>query len=368
MVTSDSQPKRSLEGQPIGHLTKTLAVFCLLITSFFFQRTHAALIEWGAGFDGFRTGDVYFASSVFDSSGNRIRNTTLFRYTPSASKIFEVTSLGVPTGSPNASLAFDPLGRGLFVGDVNSIRLLRSDGRLVDFATPLTTLLDLAVGPAGTVYAGDAAGISAYKSDGTADRVAALAAPVRGVALRPDGGFAAGIDQRPSVFGSDNLLFLDSEGNIESQFTVGDTGLGKIRALDAEGGGYGAIGDSRTTLYAVTDSGSARAVADSTDGIFQSDGLAVADGQAWVTTRGRPASAQRFAFDGALLESLSLEIPLTDPVVGGGFFSPSGIAVTPAAPTTVDAPPPLLLLLLGLGVFAAAQRMNHIQSTSGHSA
>ena len=71
----------------------------------------ATTIQFDAGFEGFSTGDVYFASTIEASNSGLNLNATLFRYSPALDQISEVMPL-LGTGNVRY-LAFDPKSGGL---------------------------------------------------------------------------------------------------------------------------------------------------------------------------------------------------------------------------------------------------------------
>jgi uncharacterized protein (TIGR03437 family) len=299
-------------------------------------RSCATTIRWNAGFDGFRPGDVYFAASVQFSNTGLNRSVTLFRYSPSRDEVAEIVLLPGRGEFPSRQLAFHPFGDGLFIGSADGIKLLQPDGRLVDFAPRYSTIWDLNVGSDGAVFTSETAGVRKYDRVGSAS-VFSLNTTIWGLAIRPDGGFVAGVELNQIRYGNNNLLWLSPSGEVEKAVSVSAGQLGLVRAR--ADGTFVAVSDSNTTLNLVQPSGSYRSFAGWKDGIASTHGIAVdRDGHVWVSTGGRPAALQQFSVAGTRLMRVLLELSNLVTSAETGFFSPSGVAV---APVVIPRPLPI---------------------------
>jgi len=304
-----------------------LICFVLLISGL----ASATTIRWNAGFEGFSVGDVYFASTVQFSNSGLNRNTSLFRYSPALDEVSEVMRL-FGTGVVRY-LDFDPVSGGLYIADVNRIQLLKPDGQLVDVSDSFSTVLDISVSSSGEVFTSEFLGIRQY-TDIDSTQIASVGANLRGLDVKSDGSFIGGIDLAENSYGDNNLLTIDVDGSVIGQSQVSTGGLGLVRLRSD--GSVVAVSDQRTTLNLVNPDGTFTPFADRSDGIFQTDGIAIdSEDDVWVTTRGRPASLQEFLVDGTRKTFVSLE--LSDLVGAGetGFFSPDAVAIIPVPSHTL---------------------------------
>lgn len=320
----------------------TLAVFSLCWVA----AVSATQVFWNSGFSGFSPGEVYFASTVEFSTTGLDRGTTLFRYSPANDELHEVRRL-FGTGV-SRYLAFDAAGLGLYIGDTDRIQLLKPSGNLVDVWNPAETILDINTGSDGALYVAIGNGVSRFNG-ASGDTVASVGTSVRGVAVRPDGTLILGIDKNELLYQDDNLLTVNPSGDIGSRKQVGMSGVGLVRNLS--GDTIVAVSQQRTTLASVNLLGGVSTIADGSDGVFQTDGIAVDElGRVWVTTRGRPATLQQFSVSGDRLVAVSLELSALVGSGERGFFSPSGVAVAPV-------PTPAGAILLGTALLGLSTRI-----------
>lgn len=325
-----------------------VVVVCCAIFAISGNELQATTIEWGAEFSGFRQGDVYFASTIEFSTSGLDRPVTLFSYSPDDDVIREIIDLNAPFGSPNAQLAYDATSEGLLIGDITKVQFLDQDGDLSLWSDELGTT-DITVDQFGSVYTGRG---SISKTDASVNTTTFYddeTITPRGIAVNTDE-VLVGIDLRSDAqpFGTDNILRLDLDGNIrETLRTTNIGGAGLVRSFSD--GTYAVVSNERTMVSRLNVDGSFAVIADSSDGIFQTDGITIdGDDDVWITTRGRPATLQEFDLSGNSLTSIQLELDALMGTSDPGFFSPSGVVVIPEVASSVSEPNAWGLLVAGL--------------------